>query len=164
MATSHEVRSPRPWWIRPALWAFAAIPFWLAMMTVHEAGHALHAWFSGGRVREVTLPFPGFSQTVVDPNPQPLIVAWGGPLWGVLVPLLVTLICYTMRIPGIGAWSDVGDAGDLHRDGTPRWLISAIGLLLLASGLWLWHCLGRRRPAAAASTILDTSAPARGHS
>lgn len=50
---------------------------WIAMLAVHEAGHVLHAWLSGGQVRRVVIPLVGFSETDVSPNPSPLFVAWG---------------------------------------------------------------------------------------
>lgn len=183
MASAQAAQSPRRRWITLVVWAVAALPFWLAMMTVHEAGHALHAWFSGGQVREITIPFPGFSQTVVDPNPRPLLVAMGGPLWGVLLPMLAALGWWSARVVGwhwaagfagfcliangaylgIGAWDDVGDAGELQRRGVPRWVVSAIGIALLAAGLWLWHRLGRQRGSADCSTIFDTVGSIRGN-
>jgi hypothetical protein len=60
---------------------------WLAMMAIHELGHVLHAWLSGGTVSLVYLrPFE-FSRTDLSVNPHPQFVAWGGPLWGCVIPL-----------------------------------------------------------------------------
>src|SRR5947208_3221822 len=64
---------------------------WFAMMAVHEFGHVLHAWFTGGRVSRVVLNPLEFSRTDVSLNPDPLFVAWGGAVWGVLIPLVVFL-------------------------------------------------------------------------
>ncbi|HYW78763.1 MAG TPA: hypothetical protein VE890_04265, partial [Thermoguttaceae bacterium] len=57
---------------------------WLMMMVLHEAGHVLHAWLSGGHVVRVVLDPLSFSRTDVLPNPHPLWVVVGGPLWGCL--------------------------------------------------------------------------------
>ena len=36
--------------LRPLLLVAAIYLCWLGMMAVHEAGHVLHAWLSGGTV------------------------------------------------------------------------------------------------------------------
>src|SRR4051794_39765138 len=58
------------------------------MMAVHELGHMLSAWLSGGRVVQLRLPPLGFSQTIVHPNPHEALEIWGGPVGGVLLPLV----------------------------------------------------------------------------
>ena len=148
---------------RILLWLAAAYVSWLAMMAVHEAGHVLHAWTTGGRVVRVELPLLGFSRTDVSPNPRPAVVAWGGPVWGCLLPLAALAAC-PRKLPrirstlqlfagfcliangvylGVGWIDRVGDAGDLVRHGTPPWVLSAFGLLASAAGLYLWHRLGQ---------------------
>src|SRR5438067_502741 len=74
------------------LMATAAAASWLAMMVVHEAGHALHAALSGGHVVRIALNPLSFSRTDVQPNPHPLWVAWGGVVWGCLLPGAAWLI------------------------------------------------------------------------
>ncbi len=61
---------------------------WLGMMLVHEGGHVAGAWATGGTVRKIVLHPLAISRTDVSPNPQPLAVAWLGPLVGVALPLL----------------------------------------------------------------------------
>src|SRR3954470_2479273 len=65
---------------------------WLGMMAVHEAGHVLHARVSGGVVDRVHIPLLGFSQTFYAVNPKPAFVAWGGAVWGCVIPLLLLAI------------------------------------------------------------------------
>ncbi|BBO35381.1 M50 family metallopeptidase [Lacipirellula parvula] len=65
---------------------------WLGMQAVHEAGHAVVAWSTGGAVTSVELPLLGISRTGVRPNPRPLAVAWAGPIVGAIVPLLLMLL------------------------------------------------------------------------
>ena len=65
---------------------------WLGMMAVHELGHVLHAWTSGGKVVRVVLHPATFSRTDVSPNPRPLWVAWGGATWGSVIPLAAWMI------------------------------------------------------------------------
>lgn len=135
----------------------ALYPAWLAMMAVHEFGHVLHARLSGGRVMRVELPLLGFSRTDVSPNPHLNFVAWGGPLWGSILPLILWLALRRTRVAGAaalfagfccvvnGAYLAVGwtmpdgDAGDLRRHGTPVWTMVVAGMALLSTGLYLWH-------------------------
>jgi hypothetical protein len=65
---------------RLVLWVCLVALSWLAMQAVHEFGHMLHAWLSGGRVVQVVLHPLAISRTDVEPNPSPQFVVWGGPL------------------------------------------------------------------------------------
>jgi hypothetical protein len=65
---------------------------WLGMQAIHELGHVLVAWLTGGSVKQVVLHPLGISRTDLAENPQPLAVAWGGPLGGVVLPLLLWAI------------------------------------------------------------------------
>ena len=114
---------------------------WLAMMAVHELGHCLVAWGTGGRVTKVVLHPLAISRTDVSPNPSPWAVAWGGPLLGSLLPLILFAICRVARNPAAflarfftgfcfvtngvyifaGAFARVGDAEVLRREGAPLW-------------------------------------------
>ena len=149
---------------------------WLAMLATHEAGHLLHAMLSGGRVVQVSIPLLGFSQTIVQPNPHELLVAWGGPIWGVAIPLIACGACIVLRrrFPdwlrcfagfcliangayiGIGWIWRAGDAGDLLRLGTPVWVMVTFGLACVAAGLWIWH----RAPAMSRRSASATTPPA----
>jgi hypothetical protein len=135
---------------------------WLLMMAVHELGHAIHAWLSGGEVRRVVLHPLAISRTDVSPNPHPQFVAWGGAIWGTLVPLAI-LVLGARVIPkgrfllaffagfccianglylAAGSFTGAGDAGDLLRHGAAQWHLVLFGLPLCALGLWLWNGLG----------------------
>ena len=127
---------------------------WWGMMLVHEAGHALAAIATGGRVVRVEWPLVGFSRTDVAPNPHPLVVIWGGPALGALMPLSMALLsraCRRRRVTievfsgfcllangvylAAGSLGRIGDAGDLLRHGAAPWTLWAIGLPLAAAGL-----------------------------
>ena len=60
---------------------------WLGMQAVHETGHALAGWLTGGRVARVVLWPLSISRTDLAENPHPLAVVWAGPMFGVVTPL-----------------------------------------------------------------------------
>src|SRR5688572_11187264 len=73
---------------------------WLGMQAVHEFGHMCGAWLTGGQVRRVVLHPLTISRTDLAVNPQPLVVVWAGPIFGVLVPLAIWLIAAACLFPG----------------------------------------------------------------
>ena len=135
---------------------------WLGMMVVHEAGHVLAAWLDGARVQRVVLHPLAISRTDVTQPRHPVLVAWGGPLVGALVPLGALGVAKLRRSPydylpqffagfcllanglylGVGSFSGVGDAGDLLRYGARRWMLVAFGAVTAPLGLVLWNGIG----------------------
>jgi hypothetical protein len=132
------------------------------MQAVHEFGHVIHAAISGGQVARVVLHPAEISRTDVAPNPYPLFVAWGGPIWGCIIPVAVAFLCRKLASPvseiarffagfcliangayiGTGIVYPVGDAEQLLRHGAPAWTLAAFGLIAILAGLWFWHRLG----------------------
>jgi hypothetical protein len=152
---------------RSRIWQSLLIVFvvalsWLSMMAVHEFGHVLHALLSGGRVERVVLHPAEISRTDVSPNPHPQFVAWGGPIWGTVIPLGMLTVVWIAARPyrylaaffagfcclanglylGVGSFGGVGDAGDLLRHGAARWQLWLFGMPVSVLGLWLWNGLG----------------------
>jgi hypothetical protein len=131
---------------------------WLLMQAVHESGHVAAAWITGGKVTKVVLHPLAISRTDVEPNPQPLIVAWGGPVVGITAPFAMWGIAATTRASitflarffagfcllangiylGVGSIGGIGDAGDILRHGSPIWMLWLFGLATAPTGLWLW--------------------------
>src|SRR4051812_37474875 len=72
---------------------------WLGMQAIHEAGHVLGAWVSGGRVAQVVLNPLTISRTDLADNPRPLVVVWSGPLVGVAAPALLWGAAAAARVP-----------------------------------------------------------------
>jgi hypothetical protein len=155
--------------LRSGAWRVAAIVLlvalsWQAMLVVHELGHVAHALASGGRVERVVLSPLAISRTDVAPNPHPQFVAWGGAIWGALVPLsllaLAVRFAQRWRKPALffagfcclanglylvgGSAGGVGDAGDLLHYGAARWQLWMFGVPVSLLGLCLWHRLGPR--------------------
>src|SRR5271155_5444862 len=73
---------------------------WLGMQVVHEFGHVVGAWYTGGAVAKVVLRPWTFSRTELSANPQPVVVAWAGPIVGAALPLAVWLVAKILRCPG----------------------------------------------------------------
>jgi hypothetical protein len=149
-----------PPWRRLILGIAIGYPSWLGMMAVHELGHVMHAWVTGGRIVSVSVPLAGFSQTIVHPNPREHLVVWGGPIWGVTIPLIgcglfrvvrgrvpdvwrfFTGLCLVANGAYVGLGGFIGGSGDAHdllRLGTPRAVTIAFGFVCTALGLWCWH-------------------------
>lgn len=147
-----------------SLLAATAGASWYGMMVVHESGHVLAAWLSGGRVSRVVLDPLGFSRTDVSVNPHPVLVAYAGAVWGSALPLAAWLCARSARLRlaflfqafagfcllANGAYlasaglMPVGDAEDLLLLGAPLWLVVAPGLVGFVGGLAVWNGLGRR--------------------
>ncbi|MHC5113999.1 MAG: hypothetical protein ACYTGP_06175 [Planctomycetota bacterium] len=156
---------------------------WLGMMLVHEIGHVLGAWVTGGTVERVVFHPLAISRTDVHPNPSPLVVSWAGAVGGCLIPLLALGVMRLVRAPGrfllrffagfclvanglylgVGLIGDVGDVGDLRRAGAPAWQLLGFAAVTVALGVTLWHRQGvsfglgkdgREVPLAAAATSL----------
>jgi len=137
---------------------------WLGMQIVHEFGHVIAAWATGGRILRVVLHPLVISQTELAWNPHPLLVAWAGPLIGSVVPVAIWALVRLLKLPGVtlfgffsgfclvangvylgyGSFHGIGDAGDLVADGSPQWLLVVFGLVTVALGSLQWHALGPR--------------------
>jgi hypothetical protein len=144
-------------------WLASLLLAWLLMQAVHEFGHLLGTWATGGRVTQVVLHPLAISRTDVEPNPSPRIEVWAGPIIGVLVPLAAWFIAQKSNCPlaawlrffagfclianggylGYGVFTPIGDAEELVRLGTPPWLLGAFGVVCIPCGLRLWHGLGK---------------------
>lgn len=151
---------------------------WLAMQAVHEFGHVLGAWLSGGQVSQVVLHPLAISRTDVSPNPHPLLVVWAGPLVGVLLPLLMYVASKLARWPttpfarffagfcliangayiGLGSFGRIGDAGEMLTKGSPAWWLWLFGIVTMPLGLWLWNDLGKHFGLAEAHGVVDRRA------
>ena len=163
---------PGPAPLRRLLILTSALIFWLLMMAVHESGHALGAWATGGRVTRVILSPLAISRTDVSPNPSPLTVAWCGPLFGAGGPVLLCLAATSFRWPlrswlrafagfclianglylASGVLTPAGDTEELLRFGAGRAALGLTGVPLACAGFWLWHTLGRQWGLAGAGT------------
>src|SRR5262245_1903541 len=124
---------------------------WLGMQAVHEFGHVIGAWLSGGKVAAVVLHPATISYTQLAENPSPLLIAWMGPLAGVALPLVALAIVRWAKLPGwyliqffagfclvangayiaFGSLNRIGDAGDMLQHGAPIALLWLFGLITI---------------------------------
>jgi hypothetical protein len=136
---------------------------WLGMQAVHEAGHVLGAWWSGGKVERVVVHPLTISRTDVSDNPHPLFVVWAGPIFGVVAPLMLWGSVWSLKLRGafvlrffagfclianglyigVGSFDNVGDCGEMLRNGSQLWQLWLFGLGTAPAGLWLWHRQGK---------------------
>lgn len=135
---------------------------WLAMMVVHETGHVIHLTSTGGSIGQITLHPLKLSHTLPDLDPHPLATVVGGPLWGVLLPLLLwwivarlaptrsylaaffagfCLVANGAYLAG-DAFLQGGDGREFVQHGVPPWTLVAVGLPAVAVGLYAWNGLG----------------------
>lgn len=144
---------------RIVLIASTLIASWLGMQAVHELGHVLGAWLTGGRVERVVLHPLTISRTDLAQNPHPLFVVWAGPTFGTAAPLLLWLVAAASRLPivfllrffaglcllsnglyiGLGSFAHAGDCGEMLHHGSSLWHLWLFGALTAPLGLLLWH-------------------------
>ena len=135
---------------------------WLAMMAVHEFGHVVGAFATGGSVQSVVLHPLTISRTDVSPNPDPSLVVWLGPTLGCLIPVVTWLMMPRRLIVArniatffagfcllangayiaFGSFDRVGDCGVMLQHGSPLWLLLVFGAFTISLGFYAWHCLG----------------------
>jgi peptidase M50B-like protein len=142
--------------------ANTALLAWLLMQVVHECGHALFGWLTGGEVRRMVLHPLTISRTDLDGNPHPMVVCWAGPVIGSIAPVMFWLIARATKWSGefwlrffagfcliangsylaVGSFDRIGDAGDLLKHGSPIWMLWLFGAATISVGLRIWHRLG----------------------
>ncbi len=135
---------------------------WFAMMAVHELDHVIGAFVTGGSIRRVVLYPLTISRTDVSPNHHPAVVVWLGPIVGCFLPLAAAEVVPLHRVAlrniarffagfcliangayiSIGAFSRVGDCGEMLQAGTPLWALLAFGTVTVLLGMFIWHRLG----------------------
>lgn len=151
---------------------------WLLMMVVHEFGHVIGAWISGGELERVVLHPLTISRTDVSPNPNPSIVVWLGPILGCAMPAAIwwfvprrLLMARKIAIffagfcllangayIGFGAFDSVGDCGVMLQNGSPLWTLLLFGALAIPIGFYFWHQLGSIRQFLADPSTVDPAA------
>jgi len=101
------------------------------MQIVHELGHAVGAWLTGGQVTRMVLHPLAISRTDVNPNPVPAVVVWLGPIAGCCLPLLAACLLTQIR----RRTQDHPTAVHWQRMSSIGWFFA--GFCLIALELWL---------------------------
>lgn len=137
---------------------------WLGMMALHLVGHLIYAALSEAIVISVELhPLSLSAEPRMFFSPRPLLVAWGGPIWGCALPILLLWVVRATA-PGcaylatffagfcllangvhltVGSFIPAGDARQLLWLGTPQWVLVGFGFPVMIAGIGLFHGLGR---------------------
>lgn len=138
-----SVKHRRYKWLQwPVLLAIS----WVVMTQVHEWGHVIGGYLSGGQLIALDVWPWHLPLSIFEPDPQPLITLWSGLLLGIAVPFMVALV---FRMPEVWfvshfCWLANGSyislawiSGDRYLDttkllehGAPAW---SIGLYCLVS-------------------------------
>jgi|GEM_PF-1182897 len=141
-------------WLRTVWFAGCLAWGWVLMLLTHEIGHFIAAEMTGGEVMATNLLPWVLPYTLVEPNPSPQVVAWGGMLSGTLIPLVAWLATRAARpnwslFPwGLlgGCWLANGcylavaggesltDTGVLLSLGWPSVLLVTIGIVIAIPG------------------------------
>lgn len=149
---------------------------WLGMQAVHESGHVVGAWLTGGQIAKVVLHPLTISRTDLSHNPSPLVVVWAGPMVGVIVPVILWLVVAACQFAGAflprffagfcliangayigaGSFGPVGDCQEMLRHGSPIWLLWLFGMFTLPAGLLLWNRQGSHFGLGAAKGQVNT--------
>lgn len=136
---------------------------WWGMQGVHELGHVLGAWLTGGHVSRVVLHPLSLSRTDLSHNPVPLVVVWAGPVMGCMIPLAIwgwaawsrSSVAFVLRFwagfclvangayLAFGALGKIGDCGVLREQGVPVWALWMFGAVTMPVGLCCWHRQGK---------------------
>ncbi|MGE3407168.1 MAG: hypothetical protein AB7I37_10170 [Pirellulales bacterium] len=137
---------------------------WLGMMVFHLLGHLVYAVMADALIFGVELqPFSLSAEPKILFNPRPMLVAWGGPIWGSALPILLLWMVRATRPTwtylatffagfcliangahlAFGAFIPAGDAKQMLRLGMPQWVLVAFGFPVLVAGIGLLHGLSK---------------------
>lgn len=132
---------------------------------LHEHGHAIAAWATGGKVYRIVFhPFSwSYVNHYVSKAEYRNSIIWAGPLFAVFIGLLLIMIVWRWRRPSLlpvlmagvvactkdGAYLIIsclanirGDGAILVKHGTPLVVVVAVGVILFAIGIVLaFTCL-----------------------
>lgn len=62
---------------------------WCVMAITHEMGHIVCGWSCGGKLLDADLLPWHMPYSFFEPDPAPLVTLWGGPILGVVVPVML---------------------------------------------------------------------------
>lgn len=66
--------------------AILLVVSWIVMTFTHELGHIVGGWACGGRLQQADLLPWHLPYSIFEPDPQPLVTLWSGPILGAIFP------------------------------------------------------------------------------
>ncbi len=115
---------------------------WMGIQAVHEFGHVLGAWITGGKVSKVVWHPLTISRTDLSDNPNPLFVVWAGPVVGVLMPLASWGLAVALRGPGTFVNRFFAGFCLITNGAYIAFSLWLFGAITMPIGLWIWHRQG----------------------
>jgi len=123
---------------------------WCVMVTTHELGHIVAGLLGGGQLVHAELRPWKLPHSHFMPDPYPLATLWGGPIFGVVIPMILAgiirrrwgwFIADFCLIAGGSylalAWishEPLLDTARLIQKGAPRWQIVLFCLITIVPG------------------------------
>ena len=146
--------------VKLSIFIFGSFSFgWVFGIVLHELGHAIAMWVTGGIVDRITIAPFSWSYTYYESTPKyPQLTTWSGVLIGAAIGLIVLLgirknttpylipfifLGFSPLLNGGGYYivdtfiSNQGDAFSLLQSGVPKYVVLGVGLLLLAMGVYV---------------------------
>ncbi len=71
---------------------------WVVMTFTHETGHLVGGWLGGATLVECDLAPWRMPYCLHDPDPNPLLTLWSGPVLGMVVPVAVAAVVRARRV------------------------------------------------------------------
>jgi hypothetical protein len=77
---------------RTLIFVALVLASWGVMTVTHELGHLVAGWVIGAKLVDYDLSPWRLPYSIHQPDPHPRVTIWGGPIFGVLVPLLIAAV------------------------------------------------------------------------
>ncbi len=158
MSKRLRATNPNELGLLSAAWLLVRLAWgWELMLLTHEIGHLIAAGCTGAVVLQSNLLPWVLPCTLIEQNPHPHVVAWGGITSGVGIPIVIWGVLTWLQRPAAatgaglagfcllanGAYLAAGggesltDTGVLRALGWSNGLLIVVGLVLAVPGYWL---------------------------
>lgn len=146
---------------------------WCVMVTTHELGHIFVGFLGGGQLVHAELRPWRLPHSHFMPDPHPLVTLWGGPIFGVAIPMILAIairrrwswfIADFCLIAGGSyialAWVSNEphlDTARLLKHGAPQWQIILFCIVTIVPGYIRFRnqCVSRLKPLESIETPME---------